>query len=522
MKRYIIAAILILGTCSTAAAQTDQELLDIVQEAAFGFFWNEADTTTGLIRDRSQSGSPCSIASSGFGFSAICIGIERGWITREEGRTRTLRALETYWNAPQGFGTTGTSGYKGLFYHFLDMNTATRAWNSELSTIDTALLLAGMLDAMEFFDGTHADEVQIRALVDSIYRRVDWEFVRNFTAGIHLGWKPETGFSGYGLWKGYNEAMIMYILALGSPTHAVPNFTWNTWTSTYQWQTHYGQSYVNFPPLFGHQYSHCWIDFRLAKDSYMTSQGIDYFENSRRATLAQRAYSIANPLAHAGYSDSLWGITASDYPGGYIARGAPPAQNDDGTIAPTAPIGSLPFAPDEVMPVIRNMYDNYPLLWGPYGFRDAFNLNVNWYGPDYVGIDQGPIVIMIENYRTGSTWKRMMGNPYILDGLTDAGFTAIVSVDDPQSSMPGLELAPAQPNPFGERTLLRFNVAQRGKVRLSVFDVHGRLVSTLVDQVMEAGGHTATLNGEGLSPGVYVYVLESGGEVNARRVVRLR
>lgn len=522
MKRQLLTVILLLASATGAAAQTTEELLDTVQEAAFGFFWNEMNTSNGLIRDRSQSGSPCSIASQGFGFSSICIAIERGWVSREDGRDRVLLGLQTLWNTPQGLGTTGTNGYKGFFYHFLDINTGTRTWSSELSTIDTALLLAGILDAKEFFNGADADEVAIRSLADSIWHRVDWEFMRNFNAGIFLGWKPETGFSGYGLWIGYNEAMILYILALGSPTHPVPAFTWNTWVSGYDWQTHYGQTYVNFPPLFGHQYSHCWIDFRLTKDAYMTTQGIDYFENSRRATLAQRAYAIDNPFNHVGYSDSLWGITASDYPGGYIARGAPPAQNDEGTITPTAPIGSLPFAPDEVIPVIRNMYDNYPLLWGPYGFRDAFNLNVDWYDTDYIGIDQGPIVMMIENYRTGSTWNRMMGNEDILEGLSRAGFTAIVSVDDPTVTGGTLALAPPQPNPFGRRTTLHFTTGTPGRVRLEVFDVGGRRVAQLVNDVMDAGRHSATLDGRDLAPGAYLAVLESGGERVSRRFVRLR
>jgi hypothetical protein len=521
MRRHLLAAALLAAMPGAAAAQTTDQMLDTIQHAAFDYFWNEVNLANGLIRDRSTSGSPCSIASQGFGLSAICIGVERGWITRAQGRTRVLQALNTYWSQPQGPANSGTIGFRGLFYHFLDMTSATRTWDSELSTIDTALLLAGVLHAMEFFDGSDPDEVQIRALADQLYRRADWEFMRNFAAGIHMGWKPATGFGGFGLWVGYNEAMILYILALGSPTHPVPASTWTYWTSNYSWQTHYGQSYVNFPPLFGHQYSHCWIDFRLVNDAYMENRGITYFENSRRATLAQQAYCIDNPFDHAGYSDSLWGITASDFPGGYMARGAPPAQNDEGTITPTAPAASLPFAPEIVIPTLRNMHQNYPLLWGPYGFRDAFNLNPPvWYDPEYVGIDQGPIVIMIENYRSSSVWLRMMSNPYIQTGLQRAGFIQLADVE-PGGAASDLDFAPARPNPFTRRTTLRFTLPEAAHARLDVFDVSGRRVATLVDERLPAGAHVATLDGRGLTSGVYLCVLEAGGKAALQRCVRL-
>ena len=351
-------------------------------------------------------------------------------------------ALQTFWNTPQGLATSGVCGYKGLYFHFLDMNTATRTWSSELSTIDTALLLAGILDAKQFFDGPAPDEVLIRQLADSIYRRVDWTFVRTCNPtccpAIRMGWKPESGFSTFGAWFGYNEAMILYLLAIGSPTHPILGCSWNTWTAGYDWETHYGYSYVRFAPLFGHQYTHCWVDFRHWNDAYMNARGITYFENSRRATYAQRAYCIANPGGFTGYGANLWGLTASDDPPPdplYLAHGAPPAENDNGTITPTAAISSIPFAPEIAIPVIENLWNNYKsVLWGPYGFRDAFNLTLNpdWYGTDVLGIDQGPIAIMIENYRTGRVWNRFMQNPEIVAGLQGAGFTAVVGVEDPR------------------------------------------------------------------------------------------
>jgi len=522
MKRLLLALLALTFMAPPAWALTDEQLIDLVEHKAFDFFWNEANPSNGLVRDRSTPTSPASIAANGFGLSAICVGIERGWVTRAQGRDRVLTTLNTYWTQPQGTAETGTIGYKGLYYHFLDMNTATRTWSSELSTIDTALLLAGVLDAQEFFDGTDPDEIAIRSVADSIYRRVDWEFVRNFGPGIRLGWKPTGGFSGYGTWIGYNEAMIMYILALGSPTHANPPSVWTTWTSGYSWQNWYGYEYVVFPPLFGHQYSHCWVDFRQRNDAYMTSKGITYFENSRRATLANRQYCINNIWGYTGYGANLWGLTASDDPlVGYQAHGAPPGQNDNGTLTPTAPVSSLPFAPEVVLPTMQNMYDNWPSLWGPYGFLDAFNPHRNWYDTDYIGIDEGPMVIMIENYRTGSVWKRMMKNPYILAGLANAGFTVLTGVENDVTPS-RLSFQAPSPNPFAGETRLRFQIPIPSRVRLAVFDAAGRRVATLLDGVMPAGVHSATFDAARLPAGVYQCVLEAGSDRSVRAVVHLK
>src|SRR5262249_22089137 len=246
-------------------------------------------------------------------------------------------------------------GYKGWFYHFLDPDTGLRAGNSELSSIDTALLVAGVLYAREYFSGTNTNEESLRGLASAIYDRVDWRWMANGGVSLTLGWRPENGFLGQ--WIGYNEAMILYVLGLGAATNSVLPAAWTNWISGYIWQTSYGYSFVQFPPLFGHQYSHCWVDFRHIADIYMRSHLSTYFENSRRATLAQRQYCIVNPRRFFGYSSNVWGLTACDGPGstgyfGYIARGAPPSQNDDGTIAPTAPGGSIAFAPEVCLPTL--------------------------------------------------------------------------------------------------------------------------------------------------------------------------
>jgi len=526
MKRISAVVLLFVLSGGRVTAQiSDDALLDTLQHTAFNFFWNEANASNGLIKDRSASGAPCSIASTGFGLSAICIGVDHGWVSRPAARDRVMAALRTFWNGPQGEGN-GYIGMFGLFYHFLDMATARRTWTSELSTIDTGLLLAGIVDARQYFDGKDSTETALRALADSIYHRMNWNLMRNYNPGILMGYMPGTGFLNYGQWIGYNEASVMYILAMGTPTHPVGYTAWQTWTSGYTWSTHYGYPYVIFPPLFGHQYSQCWLDLRNINDEYMSARGITYFENSRRATLAQRAYCRANPGGFVGYSDSLWGITASDIPSGYGARGAPPAQDDDGTITPTAPISSIAFAPDSVLPTIRNMWNNYrsQLLTPSYGFRDAFNLSTPspWYDADVIGIDQGPIMLMIENYRTGRVWKRFMQNPDVQRGLAAAHFQPVTGMEE-GNDLP-LEFALHQnfPNPFNPGTTIGFSVSRTGWVNLKVYDLLGRNVATLVEGSLPAGSHQVQFDGRRLSSGLYVYRLTAEGSTLTRTMILLK
>ena len=506
----------------SSATMSDSAFLDLVQRTAFDFFWVEANSSNGLIKDRSASGAPCSIASVGFGLTAICIAIDHNWITRQAGRDRVLTALKTFWEKPQGRDAQGYIGYKGFFYHFLDMNTALRTWTSELSSIDSALLLAGILYAKQYFTESDSLEGKIRALSDSIYYRVDWAWMRNFMPGLAMEWTPERGFRG--AWSGYNEAMIMNILGLGSPTHPAPASIWTFWISTYTWGTQYGYSYVNFPPLFGHQYSHCWIDFRDIQDDYMKRKGIDYFENSRRATLAARAYAIANPGGFAGYGENVWGITACDGPNGYRARGAPPAQDDDGTIAPTAAGGSMAFTPEESIAALRYMYNTYKnQIWMKYGFRDAFNLTQNWWGPDVIGIDEGPIIVMIENFRSGRVWDLFMQNPDIQRGLEKAGFKIITDVEiQPPSTPAGYRLFQNYPNPFNPTTTIRFSLQKREHVTLKVFNVLGQEVAALISGPMNAGEHKIVFDSRTLPSGVYIYQLEASSFIARKEMIVIK
>jgi hypothetical protein len=406
---------------------SDDEFLEYVQQTSFDYFWYGANPANGLVPDRTATGSACSIAAVGFGLTAIGIGVDHGWITRTQAVARVLTTLNTFLNGPQGQGNSGIIGYKGWFYHFLDMNTAVRA-GAELSSIDTALLLGGVLYAKQYFDGPGADETSIRAMADAIFNRVDWTWMAQGTDVVSMGWYPTTGFLSAN-WIGYNEAMILYCLGLGTATNPLPASAWGKWTSGYTWGTYYGQTFVPFSPLFGHQYSHCWIDFRHIADSYMNSHNSTYFENSRRASLAQVQYAVLNPGGFSGYSSTIWGLTASDGPTGYAVHGIPPNGSDDGTIAPTAAGGSIPFTPEYSVPALRAFYSRFrPRIWTAYGFRDAFNITAQWYGPDELGIDQGPIVIMIENYRNQHVWQVFMRNPEVQRGLQRAGFVTLPSI----------------------------------------------------------------------------------------------
>jgi hypothetical protein len=428
--------------------------LDDLSERTFKFFWDTANPANGLVPDRFPTPSFSSIAAVGFGLTAYPIGVERGYVTRAAARARVLATLRFFRNAPQGKAAQGMSGYKGFFYHFLDMKTGARSANSELSTVDTALLLGGVLYVQSYFDGEDVDEREIRRLADEIYRRVDWRWAQNHGAAIAHGWNPEHGMLPYD-WRGYSEAMLVYVLALGSPTHAVGADAWTSWTEHYDktWGKQYGQEYLGFAPHFGHQYSQVWIDFRGIQDSYMKSRGIDYFENSRRASYAQQAYAVANPMACKGYGQNLWGVTASDGPAdtviddgarkrkfySYAGRGMGGAATyDDCTIAPTAAAASIAFAPEIAIAAIVDMRNRYgDQVYDKYGFLDAFNPTFDfdvklangrrvpgfgWVDTDYLGIDQGPILAMLENYRGDAVWRTTRNNAYIKAGLLKAGF----------------------------------------------------------------------------------------------------
>lgn len=415
------------------------EKLERIQRDAFGYFLKETNPANGLVADNTSEGAPASIAAVGFALAAYPVGVERAYLTRAEAVERTLVTLRFFWNGRQGVEADAT-GYKGFYYHFLDMKAGRRVWNCELSTIDTTLLLAGALATAMYFDHDSEDENEIRALADALYRRADWPWVQNGGAAVTHGWKPESGFLKY-RWKGYDEALLLYALALGSPAHGLPEESYAAWTSTFVWKASYGHEFLYAGPLFIHQFSHLWIDFRGIQDACMRSKGSDYFENSRRATYVQQQYALHNPLKFEGYGENCWGITASDGPGparlvvngiehrffGYHARGVPYGP-DDGTIAPWAVVVSLPFAPEVVLAAIQYFEEVYPEATTPYGFRGSFNPTYPsaegalWVCQGCYGINLGPMILMIENYRSGLLWRLMQRCPYLVTGLRRAGF----------------------------------------------------------------------------------------------------
>jgi hypothetical protein len=429
---------------------------DEIERRTFRFFWETANPRNGLVPDRWPTHSFSSIAAVGYALAAYAIGAERGWCPRADARDRTLTTLRFFWNAPQGPGRTGVTGYKGFFYHFLDMDTGLRFRDVELSSVDTAMLLMGTLFAGQYYDRDEPGEREIRDLSQRLYARADWNHFRSDgRAGISMGWHPENGLIERN-WEGMNEGMFIYILALGAPDHPVPPNSWEVWTASYGafWRGQGPTRRLAFAPLFGHQYSHIWIDFRGIRDAVMRRAGFDYFKNSRRETYANRAYCIANPMAWRGYSRNLWGLSACDGPGdlrlpymgrqrtffGYAARGPidEPDGRDDGTITPTAALGSLPFAPEIVLPCAEALIGR-PGLFDRYGFKDSFNPSFTynnvkldtgsidakhgWVAKDHLGIDQGPILLQAANHRNEFIWRHMRRVPAIRRGLRLAGFT---------------------------------------------------------------------------------------------------
>lgn len=451
-------AVLLLLACSarttpSRVAPAIDPFLETMQQRTFEWFWDTTNTSNGLVPDRWPDINFSSIAAIGFGLTAYGVGAERGYVTREQARDRTLTTLRFLWNAPQSSQPADVTGYRGFFYHFLNMEKGLRYQTVELSAMDTALMMAGVLFAQSYFDRGDAAEREIRDLGDKLYRRVEWNWMQPRAPLIAMAWQPEKGMTPHD-YKGYEEAMILYVLALGSPTHAISADAWKVRTGNYRWDTFYGQEFINYAPLFIHQYSHIWVDFRGIHDAYTREKGVDYFENSRRATYAQRAYAAANPNGFRGYGPNVWGLTASNGPADqkasvdgrevqfhtYWARGASSGDiRDDGTIAPTAAGGSLPFAPEIVLPALKEMHARHgERVFQRYGFVDAFNVTFaasglkattgvvqpeGWFDSNYLGIDQGPIVLMAENHRSGLVWEVMKKNPHIVRGLCRAGFT---------------------------------------------------------------------------------------------------
>ena len=414
----------------------DIALLDRLQRGAFSYIEEFTNHENGLVADTSRPGSPCSIAVVGFALSCYPVAVKNGWMSRTAAVAQTLKTLQFFRDSSQDEQPDAT-GYKGFYYHFLDMETGRRVWRCELSLVDTALLLAGMLVCSRYFDRDGA-EADIRELADMLYRRVDWKWALN-AATVSQGWKPECGFLHYG-WEGYNEATILYILGIGSPTRALPPGSFANWTKTYQLENLLGQDVLYSGPLFTHLFSHAWIDFRGIRDKFMRDVGSDYFENTKSSIALHREYAARNPRGFTGYDRNLWGITAGEGPGneelredfrdrrffGYTARGVPYGP-DDGTISPWGMMATLPFGSQHAIDGTRHLLTTYPQVCSRDRFASGFNPTFarggsGWLSEGWLGLDQGLLVVMIENYRSGLVWELMRGSPYVRTGLMRAGF----------------------------------------------------------------------------------------------------
>jgi len=389
----------------------DEPLLDELERLAFCYFWEQASPETGLVKDRSNArtndnGVVASVAATGFGLTALCIGEHRGFITSSAARGRILATLRFLWRK--------LPTHRGFFFHFANINTGERVWESEVSSVDTAILLCGILTCREHFPHS-----EISQLAWDIFNRVDWTWLSEDTPLLPHGWAPEIGFLPY-RWSGYSELMMIYLLGLGSFAHPLHEETWTAWKrTTFEYD---GLRYIgSFAPLFVHQYSQSWFDFRGKRDRYA-----DYFQNSILATEVHRRFCLELGKQFADYSDDLWGITASDSEKGYVVWGGPPSTGPiDGTVVPSAAAGSLPFLPRPVMRVLKTIKSRYAAeAWTRYGFVNAFNPLKHWYDSDVIGIDTGITMVMAENARTSFVWDTFMKNPEARRGMQRAGFAA--------------------------------------------------------------------------------------------------
>ncbi len=418
----------------------DREFLEDLSRRSFRFFWENADPDTGLVVDRVRTdGSPpdashrkvASIASTGFGLTALCIAAERRWLKPKEAQERVLRSLR--------FLAEKMPHHKGWFYHFVNMRTGERVWKSELSSIDTTLLLAGVLTARQYYKY----DPEIFRHATKIYERIDFPWMlNNHRSLLSMGWHPESGFI-KARWDNYSEHPMLYLMAIGSSTHPLSPASWYAWERN--WNHYKKYTFLGKAPLFTHQYSHAWVDFRNRRE--IKASRVDYFENSIIATRAHRDFCIDLAKEFPGYSENVWGITASDSAKGYVAWGGPPRNPAiDGTVVPCAAAGSLMFTPDISVPALRTMYEKFgERIYGRYGFTDAFNPNTDWINPDVIGIDVGITLLSAENLRTGNVWRWFMRNGEIpramkVVGLVRAGRTLNSSVAiGPGLSQQGVE-----------------------------------------------------------------------------------
>ena len=515
---------------ATTISMTDKDFLDMVQKYTFKYFWQYAHPVSGLIRERTGSGNTCTIGGTGFGVMAIIVGIERGFISRNQGAGRIKKIVDFLQNKADKF--------HGAFSHWIDGSTGKvipfSKYDNGGDLVETSFLIQGLLTAKQYFTNNNNTEVAIRNLITNIWQNVEWDWYKRSTNSNFLYWHWSPNYN----WKmnfkvqGPNETMITYLLAIASPTHSIPaSLYYKGWASSPKYKN--GKTFYGYRldvgwdyggPLFFAHYSFLGFDPRNKKDQYT-----NYFKNNRNHTLINRAYCIDNPKNFLGYNDSTWGLTASDDPWGYLAH-EPNGNKDNGTITPSASLSSFPYTPVESLQALKNLYRNYGnKIWSEYGFTDAFNPQKNWYSDSYLAIDQGPIIIMIENYRSGLLWKLFMKNPEIQPMLDSIGFVKdLTDVNAKKKKLLKIFLQQNYPNPFNPSTTIQYTIpsetlhATFQYVQLKIYDVLGKEITTLVNERKKPGSYKINFNAENLANGVYYYRLTRGENSITKKMIILK
>ena len=506
---------------ATTSAMTDDELLDMLEEANFRYFYYYGHPVSGLTRERYGSGNTCTSGGTGMGIMAIIVGIERGFITREEGAQRILKIIEFLKNADR---------FHGAWSHWLNGETGDALPFSEKDNggdlVETAYAVQGILTARQYFNESNTTEDQIRSVATELWESVEWDWYRRTdnNAFLYWHWSPDYEWQMNMGIRGFNETMITYLLAIASPTHSVPASLYGSgWAGTgyTNGKTFYGIKLDVGPdyggPLFFIHYSFMGFDPREKKDAYT-----NYFKYNRNAALVHQQYCISNPKSFVGYNESTWGLTASDDPiVGYTAH--TPMSNDNGTITPTAALSSFPYTPEASMAALKSFYFTYgENLWGSYGFYDAFNPTNNWTASSYISIDQGPIVAMVENYRSGLLWDAFMANPEIEPMLESIGFEEDITALEEESIPLEFKLNQNYPNPFNPSTNISFSLPELSDVELTVYDILGNKIETLIHGQLTQGNHTVNWSAANIANGVYFYRLRTASFSEVKKMLLLK
>jgi len=510
-------------------AMTDDEFLTMLQEYTFKYFWDYGHPISGLSRERDGSNNTVTSGGSGFGIMAIIVGIERGFITREEGANRIKKISDFLLNKADKF--------HGAFSHWLNGENGDvipfSQYDNGGDLVETSFLIQGLLAARQYFNEDNETENFIKSTITTIWENVEWDWYRKTETETALfwHWSPNYNWQMNFRLQGPNEVMIAYLLAIASPTHSVPASLYHTgWAGSPYYLN--GDSFYNYKldvgwdfggPLFFAHYSFLGFDPRDKKDAYT-----NYFVNNKNHTLINRAYCADNPKNYAGYSENIWGLTASDDPFGYSAH-EPTYSRDNGTITPTAALSSFPYTPNESMAAFRSLYEKYgEKIWKKYGFTDSFNPQQNWYAESYLAIDQGPIIVMVENYRSGLLWNLFMSNPEIAPMLTAIGFVADpTDVANNEQKPTKFELFNNYPNPFNPSTVIKYSLPQASKVSLKVYDVLGRLVKVLINDEHKSAGNfevefRSSSTDQEISSGVYLYQLITDYNISTKKMMLIK